>query len=226
MIPKTIHYCWFGPAKKSKKIVKCIDSWKKICPDYEIIEWNERNFDVNLNAYTRRCYKEKKYAFLSDYARLWILEKNGGIYLDTDVELIRSPSFLLEYDSFYAFENKEYVASGLGFGTVPHDTVVRKMLAEYDSLMNDDPKYIGCPILNTQALEKLGLVKNGHRQYVGGSFICPPDWFNPYDMKTESLNTTDDTVGIHWFDGSWLPWPKKVRKRIGRIIRKSRQIRK
>ena len=90
MIPKKIHYCWFGRAAKPRLAEKCIKSWKKYCPDYEIIEWNEDNFDVNLNPYTKMCYTQKKYAFLSDYIRLLIVYRHGGIYLDTDVEIIKS----------------------------------------------------------------------------------------------------------------------------------------
>ncbi len=94
MIPKKIHYCWFGGADKPKSVKKCISSWKKFCPDYEIIEWNESNYDVNSTGYTKMCAEEKKYAFLSDFARLEIIEKNGGIYFDTDVELIKNIDFL------------------------------------------------------------------------------------------------------------------------------------
>ena len=96
MIPRKIHYCWFGRGEKPRLAQKCIASWKKYCPDYEIIEWNEDNFDVNRNAYTQMCYKEKKYAFLTDYLRLLIVEEHGGIYFDTDVEAVRSFDELLD----------------------------------------------------------------------------------------------------------------------------------
>ena len=125
MIPKVIHYCWFGRGEKPKLAQKCIASWKKFCPDYEIIEWNEDNFDVNMNGYTRMCYEQKKYAFLSDYARLLVVAEHGGIYFDTDVELLVSPDFLLEHEAFWGFETPEYVASGLGFGSVAHGTTRR-----------------------------------------------------------------------------------------------------
>ena len=116
MIPKKIHYCWFGRGQKPKLAQKCIDSWKKYCPDYEIIEWNEDNFDVNRNGYTRMCIEQKKYAFLSDYARLVVVAEHGGTHFDTDVELARSPNFLLTHGAFFGFETPEFVASGLGFG--------------------------------------------------------------------------------------------------------------
>ena len=116
MIPKKIHYCWFGYGEKTKLVQKCIASWKKYCPDYEIIEWNETNFDVNKNAYTKMCYEQKKYAFLTDYIRLVVIAEYGGIYLDTDVELVRNIDKLLENRAFFGFETDEYVATGLGFG--------------------------------------------------------------------------------------------------------------
>ena len=103
MIPKIIHYCWFGKEKKTKLAVKCIESWKKYCPDYEIIEWNEDNFDVNINPYTKKCYNEKKYAFLTDYIRLWVIEKYGGVYFDTDVELLKPIDNLLLNQAYIGF---------------------------------------------------------------------------------------------------------------------------
>ena len=119
MIPRKIHYCWFGRGKKPRLAQKCIASWKKYCPDYEIIEWNEDNFDVNRNAYTQMCYKEKKYAFLTDYLRLLIGEEHGGIYFDTDVEAVRSFDELLDNPAFFGFENDRFVNTGEGFGAEP-----------------------------------------------------------------------------------------------------------
>ena len=133
MIPKKIHYCWFGRGEKPKLAQKCIASWKKYCPDYEIIEWNEDKFDVNMNGYTRMCYAEKKYAFLSDYVRWVVVAEHGGLYFDTDVELINPIDGLMNNDAFYGFETKEYVASGLGFGSVVRGKTILAMLAEYDA---------------------------------------------------------------------------------------------
>ena len=116
MIPRKIHYCWFGRGEKPRLAQKCIASWKKYCPDYEIIEWNEDNFDVNRNAYTQMCYKEKKYAFLTDYLRLLIVEEHGGIYFDTDVEAVRSFDELLDNPAFFGFENDRFVNTGEEIG--------------------------------------------------------------------------------------------------------------
>lgn len=116
MIPKKIHYCWFGRGEKPKLAKKCIQSWKKYCPDYEIIEWNEDNFDIDQYPYLRWCYDNKKWAFLSDFARLLVVYQNGGIYFDTDVELIKTPDELLGCNAFFGFENDKNIATGLGFG--------------------------------------------------------------------------------------------------------------
>ena len=130
MIPKTIHYCWFGYGEKPKLAKKCIDSWKRFCPNYEFMEWNENNFDVNMNAYTKMCYEQKKYAFLSDYVRLIVVNEHGGIYFDTDVEVVKSFDDLLGNKGFWGFEKNEYVASGLGFGSEKNNPINEDMISE------------------------------------------------------------------------------------------------
>jgi len=218
MIPKTIHYCWFGRGEKPKLAQKCIASWKKFCPDYKIIEWNEENFDVAMNGYTKMCYEEKKYAFLSDYARLVIVAEHGGLYFDTDVELVKAPDELLSKDAFFGFENEAYVNTGLGFGSVPNGSVVEAMLAEYDSLLSGKNGTIGCPRLNTKALVKLGLVQNGLEQKVQDAVIYPPTFFNPYDSATGELNRTRETVSVHWYAASWMSKRQKMRGMITRPL--------
>lgn len=204
MIPKKIHYCWFGYGEKPKLAQKCIASWKKHCPDYEIIEWNEENFDVNRNAYTRMCYEQKKYAFLSDYIRLIVVNEHGGIYFDTDVELVKSFDNFLDNRAFFGFENKKYVNTGVGFGAEAGNKVVRQMIAEYDILINGQNGTIGCPILNTQALQKFGLMLNGRQQILDEAVVYPIEFFNPYDDVTGILNKTENTYSIHWFAKSWM----------------------
>lgn len=211
MIPKTIHYCWFGRGPKPKLAQKCIASWKKYCPDYKIIEWNEDNFDVDMNGYTRMCIAEKKYAFLSDYARLAVVEEHGGLYFDTDVELIRNPNELLAHNAFWGFETPEFVASGLGFGSIAHGIAIEAMLSEYAPLLDGAHGVVGCPRLNTNALEKLGLQRDGSLQEIGDAVIYPPDWFNPYESATGRLNRTNHTVSIHWYSASWMSPAKRLR---------------
>ena len=128
MIPKKIHYCWFGRGEKPKLAKKCIASWKKYMSDYEIIEWNEDNFDIDMNAYTRMCYDQKKYAFLTDYVRLIVVQKYGGIYFDTDVEVVRNFDDLLDNSAFFGFETNEYVNTGLGFGAEKENEIVKQMI--------------------------------------------------------------------------------------------------
>ena len=131
MIPKKIHYCWFGRGEKPALAKKCIASWKKYCPDYEIIEWNEDNFDINYNAYTKYCYENKKWAFLSDYVRLLVVYEHGGIYYDTDVEALKSFDDLLTYKAYFGFENEEHINTGIGFGAEKEHTVLKSMLEMY-----------------------------------------------------------------------------------------------
>lgn len=204
MIPKTIHYCWFGRGEKPKLAQKCIASWKKFCPDYEIVEWNEDNFDVNRNGYTRMCYEQKKYAFLTDYVRLVVIAEHGGIYFDTDVELLRPLEKLLNHPSFFGFEDAGHINTGVGFGAEPGNPAVQAMLAEYDPLLSGEQGIIGCPILNTNALQKLGLCLNGEKQDLGIAVVYPADYFNPYDDPTGKLNKTKNTFSIHWYSKSWM----------------------
>lgn len=204
MIPKTIHYCWFGRGEKPKLAQKCIASWKKFCPDYEIIEWNEDNFNADMNGYTRMCCEQKKYAFLSDYVRLHVVEQYGGVYFDTDVELLRPIDALLDNEAFFGFESNEYVNTGVGFGAEAGNPTVKAMLAEYDSLLDGEHGVIGCPNLNTQALIKLGLQLDGRHQELEHAVVYPADYFNPYDDPTGRLSKTKNTYSVHWYAKSWL----------------------
>lgn len=217
MIPKKIHYCWFGRNEKQKSVQACINSWKKYCPDYEIIEWNEDNFDINYNAYTRFCYKNKKWAFLSDLSRLIVIREYGGIYFDTDVELVKKIDELLEYEAFYGFETSNYVATGLGFGAVAHHVTVESMIQQYDELKPDENgqyPLISCPQLNTKALLTCGLELTGEKQIVGGALILPVDYMNPYDDPTGVLKQTKNTISIHWYSKSWMDRKTVLRSRL------------
>lgn len=214
MIPKIIHYCWFGRGEKPKLAKKCIESWKRFCPEYQIVEWNEDNFDVNQNEYTRMCYEEKKYAFLSDYVRLQVVAQQGGIYFDTDVELLKSPDFLLENKAYFGFETDEFVNTGVGFGSEKQGQAVTLMLKEYDALLDGKSGTIGCPKLNTKALCAMGLEPNGKYQNLDGTVIYPWDYFNPYESVTGRLNKTDNTVSIHWYSAQWMTKSQRLRSKI------------
>lgn len=221
MIPKKIHYCWFGRNEKPKLAQKCIASWKKYMPEYEIIEWNEDNFDFEIHPYLRWCHENKKWAYLSDFARLLVVEKYGGIYFDTDVEVIRNFQELLAYKAFYGFENNDNVATGLGFGAEAHHTSIRRMVEQYSTKTAQvDGSFIleGCPILNTNALDSLGLVHNGEFQILEGAAILPTDYLNPYDDHTGRLNKTTNSYSIHWYAKSALPKSAIIRSNITRPL--------
>lgn len=218
MIPKIIHYCWFGRGPKPKLAEKCIASWRKYCPDYEIIEWNEDNFDVNINGYTRMCIEQKKYAFLSDYVRLLVVAERGGVYFDTDVELVKPLDELMTHEAFFGFETTECIASGLGFGSVAHGKAIDAMLAEYDELLDGEHGTKGCPRLNTSALVELGLKQDGTYQTVAGAVMLPPDYLNPYESSTGRLNKTANTVAIHWYSASWMTRKQHMRQMITRPL--------
>lgn len=132
MIPRKIHYCWFGGKPKSDLVLRCIDSWKKVCPDYEIIEWNETNWDVTCNSYTREAYQAGKWAFVSDVARLDVIYRYGGLYLDTDVELKSSPQKYMQKNGWLAFESLIAIATGLGFAAEAGNPLIEAMLKDYE----------------------------------------------------------------------------------------------
>lgn len=208
MIPKVIHYCWFGGNELPKSAVKCINSWKKYCPDYEIIEWNERNFDINSSTYVKFCYENKKYAFLSDYVRLWAVYNYGGLYMDTDVELVRPLNDLLDHKSYFGFETKEQVNTGLGFGAEKGNKIVEDMIKQYSL---NKTELIVCPELNTRSLINFGLIPNGEYQILDDAVVYPIECFNPYESTTGRLKKTKNTYSIHWYSQSWLSWDKRIR---------------
>lgn len=218
MIPKKIHYCWFGKNMLPAKAIHCIESWRKHCSEYEIIEWNEDNYDVYQNPYTTYVYNSKKFAFLSDYARLQIILKEGGLYFDVDVEVVRSLDELLVHKAFFGFETKEYINTGVGFGAEAENPIVACMLREYDQLLDGKHGTIGCPILNTRTLLNHGLKLNGEKQDIDGAAIYPIQYFNPYDDPTGVLNKTEETFSIHWYAKSWMNKKTIIRSMLTKPI--------
>ena len=221
MIPKTIHYCWFGGKEKPMMAMKCIASWKRVCPDFEFVEWNESNFDVSRFEYTQYCYDHQKWAFLSDFVRLWIIYQYGGIYYDVDVELIKSPERLLENSLFLGFETEKIINTGLGFGAVKQHPFVLAMLNEYSLLNKDsngDYQLMSCPQLNTQALVSNGLKTNGKMQKIGDAIILPIEYLNPYDYATGVLRKTENTMSIHWYSMSWISKKSIIRSKLMRPL--------
>lgn len=220
MIPKKIHYCWFGGKPLPKLAEKCIASWKKYCPDYEIILWNESNYDFTKHPYMKQALDAKKWAFISDYARLDIVYQHGGIYLDTDVEIIKPLDPLLENELYMGFESHEHVNSGLGFGAEAGHPLIKKMMEDYDnySFINEDGSLnlTTSPMIQTKFLSTMGLCNDsGKIQTISGcAKIYPSDFFAPKSYITNKIIITQNTYSIHHYDGSWLPLKVKIRKSI------------
>lgn len=213
MIPKIIHYCWFGRNPIPKSALKCIASWKKYFPDYEIKEWNEDNFDVNIIQYTKDAYSAKKYAFVSDYARFWVLYHYGGVYFDTDVEVIKSMDDILINGGFMGCEidNAETyaVAPGLGIAVESYHPLYKELLKKYDGLTfyieNGEMNPFAIVRITTSVLLEHGLQKKSCIQNIQGITIYPADYFNPLEDSTGRLKITTNTRSIHWYSKTWLP---------------------
>lgn len=212
MIPKIIHYCWVGGAPKPPSVLYCIESWKKYCPDYEIREWNEENYNFFKNEYMRQAYEAKKWGFVPDYARLDIVYQYGGIYLDTDVEIIKNFDGLLKQDAFMGFEEtgigEYFVNCGQGFGATPGNPVIKAARDLYDQLnfRNKDGSInqLASPHYTTQALRQFGLIQKNSYQQLEGVTIYPTEVLCPKNFTTGKINITKDTFSIHHFTASWL----------------------
>lgn len=203
MIPKIIHYCWFGGNPLPPLAQKCIKSWKKYCPDYEIVRWDESNFDVNCCAYTAAMYEQKKWAFLTDYVRLKVVYDNGGIYLDTDVELLKPLDSCLGNKAFMGFETTGYVSTGLGFGAEKGYPFIGENMRVYEQI-EDFSKPETCPIITMRLLNTYGLqCDTGYIQQFAGVTIYPVDYLCAKHTHTGQVCITENTISIHHFDGSW-----------------------
>lgn len=229
MIPKKIHYCWFGGNPLPDSAKKCIESWHKFCPDYEIIEWNEKNFDINCCDYASEAYAAKKWAFVSDVARLYIVAKHGGIYLDTDVELIKPLDSLLNYDGYMGFEDSHYVALGLGFGAKKGNPLICELAEAYKNLsfIRKDGSYNLKPIphYTTEIMERHGLQTDGKFQTIEGIAVFPVEYFCPFDFNSGKMNITPNTYSIHWFDSTWYDtvsqYGKQLKWKLNRVLPKA-----
>lgn len=223
-IPKIIHYCWFGGKEKPPIVKRCIDSWKRYLFDYEIIEWNEGNFDINCNLYIKEAYNLKKFAFVSDYVRVHALFHIGGIYLDTDVEVYKSFDDLLHLESFWGFEQGNYIATST-MGSSKGSFILKIFLESYneknfikaDGTLDDltNVKVV------TNILEKLGLVRNGEYQRIEGvGDFYPQIYFSPLDYINCRDLRTIETYTLHHFYKSWLPIKVRIKSKIKIILSK------
>lgn len=215
-IPKIIHYCWFGGKEKPKFVKKCIKSWKKYCPDYEIREWNESNSNLEINNYVKEAYQAKKWAFVSDVIRLHVLAECGGFYMDTDVELVKSLNELLPLSACFGFESKDAVMTGF-FGASPQHPIVVGLLENYQErhflLEGGNYDFTTNVVKTTEFLTALGLVKDGQWQQLANCDIYPVEYFSPKCLQTGFLTRTSNTIAIHHFDSSWLNKSSKKKKK-------------
>ena len=211
MIPKIIHYCWFGRNPIPEKDKRCIESWGNFCPDFEVVRWDENNYDVNKILYTEQAYQKKRWAFVTDYARLDVIFQYGGIYLDTDVELLRSLEPLLKHHAFAGLEFADGVqysiATGLGFGAEPHSPIIRDMRDIYRNMqfLNQDgtENTLTTPAWVTAMLKKRGFVQENRMQEVDGLTVYPTEYFSPKEYQTGRVHITPNTYSIHHYYGSW-----------------------
>lgn len=226
MIPKIIHYCWFGGNPKSAVAEQCLKSWKKHCSDYKIIEWNESNYDIDAAPlYVQQAYSVKKWAFVTDYVRLQIVYENGGIYLDTDVELVKNPDNLLNNRAYFGFEGSEYINTGLGFGAEQRNPLVFELMRDYMDisfiLTDGNFDLTPCPQRNTAVFLRHGLVQNGLKQRLDDdTLILSAEYLCPLDNATRILHKTLNTCSIHHFDASWQS--DEQREEHDKIVRQRR----
>ena len=207
MIPKIIHYCWFGRNPLPESALKCIASWRKFLPDYEIREWNEDNFDVNIIPYTQQAYEAKKWGFVTDYARLETVYKYGGIYFDTDVELIKPIDDLLYNYAFFGFGNYGRVATGLGFGAIKAHGAIETLMNVYNdiSLYKEDGSIdISTNTMHEEsAFLKMGLTPDDSFQRRGSIVFLTSDFLSPLVPGFNKPRITENTMSIHHNQFSW-----------------------
>lgn len=226
MIPKVIHYCWFGRNSKPEIFNKCLKSWKKHCPDYQIIEWNEDNVDLDKFAFAKEALEHKKFAFVSDQVRFNVLYNHGGIYLDTDVELIKPLDDLLTNQSFMGIEIDNLVNPGLIVGAVAKSKVIKEFVDLYDRLefINSDLTLNLTTVVTyaSQIINKIGKITNTKISQFEGITIYPIEYFNPIDIRHTKKHLSKNTYSIHHYQGSWLTDGQKKRiertKKIKKIL--------
>lgn len=221
MIDKTIHYCWFGGNPKTALVKKCIASWKKWCPEYRIVEWNESNCDFSDCPYAQAAYQQKKWAFVTDYMRFKIIYEQGGIYMDTDVELIRNIDKLLDSDCFFGFEQPKGINPGLMFGAEKNHPFLQTMCEVYRGLeFHYDGRQMETVVtLTTRELCKLGLRDDNTYQKVEGIVCYPSSYFSPKDHRTGKLTITENTCAIHHYSASWQSPARRLRGMVRRQLR-------
>lgn len=206
IIPRIIHYCWFGKSKMPKQLEIYVDGWKRLCPDYKIIRWDERNYDIEINQYVRSAYAQKAWAFVSDYARKDIIYRHGGIYLDTDVELVRNIDDLLYQKAFFGTQRNYLVNSGLGFGAVKEFGIIKELRDIYENeIFELKPRnqMVIAPDYETNYFMQHGYQKNRKYQVVDGVTIYPPEILSATDVGNGKEKLSENTYALHHHAGTW-----------------------
>lgn len=205
-IPKLIHYCWFGNNPKPDEILGYIDTWKRCCVDYEIKEWNESNFDIRCNKYVEEAYEQKKWAFVADYVRLYAIYNYGGIYMDSDVEILKCLDSYLEYDGFTGFETADHPLTGI-MGCAKGNLFIKEVMDTYETrhfVLPDGNLDLTVNIVPFKEMcIRHGYQMNNKLQIIDGFAIFPTDVFCPFDFLLRQFNITENTVALHHFAGSW-----------------------
>ena len=208
-IPKIIHYCWFGRGEIPERDKKCIESWRKYCPDYEIIEWNEDNYDVTQIPYMKEAYEAKRWGFVPDFIRMDLVYRYGGIYMDTDVELIRPLDELLKYDAYVGLETEtNCIAFGLGFGAKKGSLVLKELCDYYRTLhfvkADGTLDLLPNPMIVTEYLKRKGYVIDPKKIGKIGEFVVfPEEYFCPQNFMNGKIKITNKTYSIHHYHASW-----------------------
>lgn len=215
-IPRLIHYCWFGPNDIPEKDLKCISSFSEYNPDYEVVKWSEDNFDIsNAPKYVQDAYNYKKYAFVSDYVRLWAVYKYGGIYLDTDVELFSNLDFILGYRMMFAYMEYGELATGLGFASEKGTAEIKEMMDIYNTipfvLENDNLNLTPCPRYTNDYFRRKGIALDNSLEIFDDIVFLPSDYLCPMQPvecsdgshQLAQLSLTERSIGIHWCNNTW-----------------------
>lgn len=208
MIPRVIHYCWFGSKPLPKDLQDCIDSWKRFCPEYTFMKWDESNYDVHQIPYLSEAYQQQRWAYVSDYVRLDVVYQYGGIYLDVDVELVRPLDSLLELSCFLGCEYGNDVNTGICFGASKNHWFIQENKKIYETHSFKDLQKT-CVEITTDLLLSYGMKRQKGIRYIKDIRIFPPEYFNPIHFWTGKLELTDKTYSIHHAYGSWVK-PSKI----------------